>query len=178
MKRKGIYNLILSAVFIALGLVLPFLTEQIPEIGKRLLPMHIPVLLCGFICGGPYGFAVGVITPLLRSLIFASPPFYPIAVAMAFELAAYGFLSGVLYKYFPKKSTYIYPALILSMIGGRIVWGGAQLILLGLQNKTFTWKMFMAGAVYDAIPGIVVQLILIPFLLIALKDAGFLKNRK
>jgi thiamine transporter ThiT len=90
MTKKTTKKMVLSALFIALGLVLPFFTGQIPQIGSRLLPMHIPILLCGFVCGAPFGLAAGFITPLLRSLIFGMPPMMPTAVAMAFELAAYG----------------------------------------------------------------------------------------
>ena len=81
-------KLTLSAAFLGLGLVLPFLTGQVPQVGSMLLPMHIPVLLCGIICGWEYGLAVGAILPLLRSVIFGMPPMYPTALAMTFELAA------------------------------------------------------------------------------------------
>lgn len=78
-------------------LVLPFFTAQIPSIGSMLLPMHIPVLICGFVCGGPYGLLVGAIVPLLRSVMFGMPPML-VAIPMAFELAAYGFMTGFLIK--------------------------------------------------------------------------------
>ena len=89
-------KLALAGLFIALGLVLPFFTGQIPSLGSKLLPMHIPVLLAGFVCGWPYGLAIGFIVPLLRSVLFGMPPMYPTAVAMAFELAVYGFATGFL----------------------------------------------------------------------------------
>ena len=66
MKNSNVKNLALSAMFIAIGQVLPFFTGQIPQIGNMLLPMHIPVLLCGLICGWKYGALVGFTTPLLR----------------------------------------------------------------------------------------------------------------
>lgn len=97
-------KIVLAGLFIALGIVLPFITMQIPSIGNMLLPMHIPIILCGFICGGPYGLIVGVIVPLLRSVLFGMPALFPNAVAMAFELGTYGFVTGVLYKRFNKKS--------------------------------------------------------------------------
>jgi len=74
MKKADTLRLTLAALFVALGLVLPFLTGQIPEIGSMLLPMHLPALLCGFVCGWPCGLAVGFVMPLLRSLIFGMPP--------------------------------------------------------------------------------------------------------
>ena len=94
MKNSYIKKITLSAMFLAIGLVLPFLTGQIPEIGSMLLPMHIPVLLCGLICGWQYGGAVGLIVPLLRNLLFGMPPM-PGAVSMAFDLAAYGLIIGL-----------------------------------------------------------------------------------
>ncbi len=110
-----------SGLFLALCLLLPFLTGQIPQFGNMLLPMHLPVLLCGFICGWPYGLAVGFISPLLRSMLFGMPPMFPTAVAMAFELAVYGLLSGLFYKIFP-ENVFIYVSLLLAMVGGRLIW--------------------------------------------------------
>ena len=96
-KRNAVYTLVLSALFLALALVLPFLTGQIPQIGNMLLPMHLPVLLCGLICGWQYGGVVGFAAPLLRSALFGMPPMIT-AIAMAFELAAYGIIVGALYS--------------------------------------------------------------------------------
>ena len=90
MKKLSVKEIVLAGFFLALGIVLPFLTMQIPSFGSMLLPMHIPVILCGFICGGPLGLIVGFIVPLLRSALFSMPPMFPTAIAMAFELAAYG----------------------------------------------------------------------------------------
>ena len=83
---KNLKNMTLAALFLALGLVLPFFTGQIPQIGSMLLPMHIPVFLCGLICGWQYGAAVGFVVPLMRSVLFGMPPLFPTATAMAFEL--------------------------------------------------------------------------------------------
>lgn len=90
---QGIYNLVLAAMFLAIGIVLPFFTGQIPQIGRMLLPMHLPVLLCGLICGWQYGGAVGFVLPILRYALFGMPPM-PNGLAMAFELAAYGIIVG------------------------------------------------------------------------------------
>lgn len=98
MKEKNvknyIWNLVLSAMFMAIGLVLPFFTGQIPQIGRMLLPMHLPVLLCGLICGWQYGGVVGFVLPLLRYVMFGMPPIFPTGLAMAFEMAAYGMIAG------------------------------------------------------------------------------------
>lgn len=176
MKKSPTKNLVLAGLFLALGLLFPFLTGQIPEIGSKMLPMHIPVLLCGFVCGWPYGLVVGFVTPVFRSLLFGMPPMFPAAAAMAFELAVYGFMTGLLYKLLPKKNVFIFVTLIVSMIAGRIVWGAASYILYGLNNTAFTWEIFAAGAFLNAIPGIVIQIVLIPAVVIALKKAKLIGN--
>ena len=171
MRKTKTLTLVLSAFFIALGLILPFLTGQIPTIGSRLLPMHIPVLLCGFACGGVPGLLVGLIVPIFRSLLFGMPPLFPTALAMAFELAAYGLTAGLLFRLLPKKTLSLYISLIASMVVGRAVWGVASWILYTMSGSAFTWKLFMAGAFINAVPGIIVQLILIPLIVIALQRA-------
>ncbi|MFU0831427.1 MAG: ECF transporter S component [Oscillospiraceae bacterium] len=168
-RSSSVQKMILAAVFMALGLLLPFVTGQIPQIGMMLLPMHIPVLLCGFLCGWPYGLLVGFITPLFRSVLFGMPPLYPTAAAMAFELAAYGFFSGFFYDKFPKKISFTYITLLLAMIMGRIVWGFVSLLFYSAMGKGFTWAMFMGGAVINAVPGIILQIALIPALVAALQ---------
>ena len=166
-----------SALFLAIALVLPFLTGQIPQIGSMLSPMHIPVLLCGFLCGWPWGLAVGFIAPLLRSVIFGMPVMVPGAVAMAFELAVYGAASGLLYRLLPRTKVNIYVTLIVSMIAGRVVWGIARLILAGLSGNSFTWALFIAGAVTNAIPGIILHIVLIPVLVMVMERAGLSLNK-
>ena len=177
MTSIQVRKLTYAALFLALAMVLPFLTGQIPEIGKSLCPMHIPALLCGFLCGWPWGLAVGFIAPLLRSVVFGMPAMFPGAVAMAFELAVYGGMAGLLYRLLPSKPWGIYAALILSMIAGRIVWGIVRLILAGLSGTQFTWALFLAGAITTAIPGIILQLVLIPVLVMALERAGLSLNK-
>ncbi|MBO6014454.1 MAG: ECF transporter S component [Oscillospiraceae bacterium] len=165
MKNKSLANLTKAAMFLAIGQVLPFVTGQIPQIGQMLCPMHFPILLCGFFCGWKYGMLVGFICPLLRSVLFGMPAMFPNAVGMAFELMTYGFISGLLAeKLGTEKLGKIYLILVVSMIAGRIVWGVAQVVLLGLSGTKFTFSMFIAGALTNAIPGIILQLLIIPFL--------------
>lgn len=177
-KTKSAQNLVFSGLFIALGMVLPYFTGQIPQIGRMLLPMHIPVLLCGFLCGPAWGIAVGFITPLLRSAVLSMPPMLPTAVAMAFELMAYGGLAGFFCYKFPKKRVHIYISLILAMILGRIVWGGASSLIYKIMGNAFTWKIFVQGAFLTAIPGIILQIIIIPPIVMALKRTGMAKSAK
>lgn len=177
--KKTIQNLTLSAMFMALGLVLPFLTGQIPQVGSMLLPMHIPVLLCGFICGWQYGLVVGFILPLFRYLLFGMPPLFPTGIAMAFELATYGFVSGWLYTHSKWKCLKaIYRCLIPAMLAGRVIWGIVRVVLMGVSGAAFSWQMFMAGAFLNAIPGIIAQLALIPGLMLALNKAGVVQFSK
>ena len=169
----------LSAMFLALGLVLPFFTGQIPQIGSMLLPMHIPVFLCGLICGWQYGAAVGFIVPLLRSVLFGMPPLFPTALSMAFELMTYGMVVGLLYSISRWQCIRaLYRCLLLAMLAGRVVWGVVQAVLLGLSGNALTMQVFMASAFLNAIPGIVVQLILIPVVMVALNRTGLVPFRR
>ena len=173
-----IRRLTYAALYLAIAMVLPFVTGQVPEIGSMLLPMHIPILLCGFMCGWKYGLAAGFIAPLLRSVTFGMPPMIPAAVAMAFELAVYGGMSGWLQYVLPEKIGYIYVALLVSMIAGRIAWGIVRLFLAGMAVSEFSWKLFMTGAVTEAIPGIILQLAIIPVLVMAMEKSGLSLNVK
>ena len=166
-----------AALFLAIALVLPFITGQIPQIGAMLSPMHIPVLLCGFLCGWPWGLAVGLIAPPLRSLLFGMPAMIPGGVAMALELAAYGAVAGWLYRRLPKKPGSVYITLIIAMIAGRLVWGAARVILAGMTGSSFTWALFLAGAVTNAVPGIILHIVLVPILVIAMNRAGLSLNQ-
>ena len=174
MKRhNALLRLILAALFLALAYIMPFLTGQIPEVGSMLCPMHIPVLLCGFFCGWPWGLVVGFIAPLLRSLLTGGfPPMFPTAVCMAFELGTYGFVAGFMHKRLPKKKPFVYCSLISAMIVGRLVWGCAMFICTGISQSEFSFSAFIAGAFTTAIPGIIVQLILIPILVMLLDKPG------
>ena len=168
--KYSVKKLVYSAMCLALCLVLPFLTGQIPEVGAMLLPMHLPVLLCGFLCGGGWGALVGFTAPLLRHLIFSMPPM-PGCISMAFELAAYGLLVGLLYKRLGKSMKSLYISLLSAMVLGRLVWGAAQMLIMGLNGGSFPLSAFVAGAVTSAIPGIVLQLVLVPLLVRALEKA-------
>lgn len=163
--------LVFSAVCLALCMILPLLTGQIPQIGNALSPMHIPVLLCGFICGPLYAAVTGAIAPLLRFALFGMPPLFPTGIAMCFELAAYGLISGLMYRRLPRHPLSLYTALIAAMLGGRVLWGLVRLALSGLAGTSFTFSMFLAGAFINAVPGLVAHIVLIPPLVMALEKA-------
>ena len=174
-RREKLLKMILAALFLALAYVMPFLTGQIPEIGAMLCPLHIPVLLCGFICGWGWGLTVGFIAPLFRSLTLGMPPLFPTAICMAAELAAYGVIAGLMHKILPKKIPYIYCSLLTAMIAGRIVWGAAMLICMGIDGGAFTFSAFIAGAFLNAIPGIIIQIVLVPIVVVLLQKTRTLQ---
>jgi len=172
--KKNLKDLCLSAVCLALCMVLPILTGQIPQIGSALSPMHIPVLMCGLLCGWQYGLVIGFIAPPLRFLLFGMPPIMPTGLAMMFELAAYGAFSGLLLKLLPKKFLYLYASLIGAMLGGRIVWGIVRFILGRIVGPAFTFPAFLSGAFVSAVPGIICHILLVPPVVIGVRRA--LKN--
>ena len=176
MKMSYIKRLTISALCIALCVVLPMAFHMIPNAGSVMLPMHIPVLLCGLVCGWQYGLIVGFISPLLRFVLFGMPPIFPTGVAMAFELAAYGVLSGILYRMLDKKVINIYISLVLAMLGGRIVWGVVQFILSLFVGFEFTFATFLAGAFVSAVPGIICHIAIIPVIVIALRKTKLMQD--
>jgi len=168
-KSNPLFRMVLAAMFLALALILPFFTGNIPQIGQALCPMHLPVLLCGFFCGPWYALAVGFIAPLLRFALFGMPPLIPTGIAMCFELAAYGTVAALLYRALPRKKPFIWLALLGAMVAGRVIWGFARLALFGLTGSPFGWSAFLSGAVLGALPGIALQLVFIPLLVLALQ---------
>ncbi len=166
-----------SAMLLALAALMPRVAGLIPEIGKTLNLMHIPVLLCGFLCGWPWGLAVGFIAPLLRRVLFGMPVMFPAGVAMAFELAVYGGVAGLLHHVLPRRRLTVYAVLIIAMVAGRLVWGLVRLILAGLTGSEFTAALFLAGAVTNAVPGIILHIVLIPVLVMAMERAGLSLNK-
>lgn len=156
---------VLAALCLAIGMVLPLLTAQIKEIGDTLLPMHLPVLLCGFVCGWSYGGAVGLLLPFVRSMVFGMPPLFPNGVWMAAELAVYGLVTGLLSAGKIKLPLWrLYTTLIAAMLSGRLVWGITKALLLGIGDGGFTIAAFVTGGFIDAWPGMLLQLLLIPLL--------------
>ena len=177
-RNTPLKNLLLAAMFLAIGLVLPFFTGQIKEIGNMLLPMHLPVFLCALICGWQYGTAVGFIMPILRFALFFMPRM-PGALAMAFEMATYAFVAGFLYSRAHWQCTrMLYRCLIAAMLAGRVVWAAAMTVLLGLSGSAFTLAAFFAGAFTNAVPGIILQLVFIPAVMVALDRTGLVRFRK
>lgn len=172
MSRMSLQRLVYAALSLSLCIVLPFLTGQLRDVGNALLPMHLPVLLCGLICGPSYGLAVGAVAPLLRSLMLGMPPLFPGAVGMCVELAVYGLTVGPAYRLLPKKAGFVYLSLITAMVAGRLAGGAFKLVLLGVgQLKSYTFSAFLSGYVIEALPGIALQILLVPLLFFAMQRA-------
>jgi len=170
-KSASVRRLTLSAMLLAVGLLLPFLTGQIQHIGNMLCPMHLPVFVCGMVCGPFWGLAVGAVLPVLRSALFGMPVLMPTAAAMAFELAAYGVISGLLRKRLPKTLAMLFLSLVAAMLLGRLVWGLVSVPIYGLAAKSFSWQLFIANGFINAIPGMILQLIAVPAIVTALERA-------
>ena len=168
MDHKGIKNLVLAALFLALGLVFPSFFHMI-GLGRVFSPMHLPVLLCGFICGWKYGALVGLAVPLLSSFT-GMPPLFPTGVAMAAELCGYGLLTGLLYKRFN-----VFISLIGAMLGGRLILGAVNAVLYGVSGTPYGFAAFWSSAFVQAVPAILLQLVAVPLLVLALQKAGLIK---
>lgn len=178
MKQNKLFKMVLAAMLLALALVLPLVTGQMQQIGNALLPMHFPVLLCGFFCGPVFGAIIGGIAPLLRFMIWGMPVLIPKGIGMCFELATYGLISGLMYKLLPGKKSSIYISLIAAMLCGRVIWGIARCIMYGLGKADFGFAAFIAGGFTNAIPGIALQIILIPVIVMAVNKAFPNLNKK
>ncbi|MDI6453022.1 ECF transporter S component [Peloplasma aerotolerans] len=174
-KNNPIKKMVLASLFMALGIILPFFTAG-PELGSIFLPMHIPILLCGLICGPKYGLTVGLITPIFRSVLFGLPPMFPIALTMTFELAAYGFFIGLFYLMFPKKIGYVYASLAIAMLLGRFVYGAAAAIFYPMAGFNFSFEIFITAAFVTGLPGILIQITFIPIFFHYLMRANILPD--
>lgn len=172
MKRNQTKNLVVAALCLALGILLPQVFHVFGA-GSAFLPMHIPVLLCGLLCGWQYGALCGFIVPLLSSLFTGMPPIFPTALAMMMELCAYGALTGLLYR---KIKWNVYFSLISSMLAGRAVSGIANAVFWGIAGKAYGFSAFLTTSFVTAVPGIIIQLVAVPLIVICLEKAGLMES--
>ena len=173
-NRNRLLKLAFAGMCLALCLLLPFLTANSRELGNILCLMHVPVLLCGFVCSWQYGLAVGLTAPLMRSFLFGMPPFPTVALPMAAELAVYGLLTGILYRVFEKKIGMMYVSLVISMIAGRMASVLTKYVLYALDKTEFSLSLVLKMNFVTTLPGVVLQLILIPTVIYALQKQGVL----
>ena len=182
MARKNTLSMVITALLLAVGLVLPFLTGQIQAIAKVISPMHIPVLICGLCCGWKWGLGLGIVLPLLRSLLFGMPPFPSSALPMAFELAVYGLVSGLVYALLLKKAKSknhlpaMLAALITAMILGRFVGCAAKALFISLgvigSKEPYTFAAFFTAYFVSTALGALIHIIIIPIIVTALEKAS------
>ena len=163
-------KLVFAGLCVAIGVALPIAFHSIPNAGSIFLPMHIPVLLCGLICGPLYGLACGILAPLLSSLLTGMPPaaFLP---SMLCELAVYGLVSGLLVRFVKTKSRVanIYISLLGAMLAGRLVAGALNALIF--RAGEYSMQLWVAGSFVTALPGIAVQIVVIPLIVLALQKA-------
>jgi hypothetical protein len=179
-----------SGTFLALAMVLPALVGHIPEIGRALSPIHIPIFICGFVLGPYFGAIVGALAPLLNFFVTGMPQPFPSGIAMMVELAVYGFVAGFVFRFlrsgkigaksgkigaligfFERTAAGIYLSLIVAMLVGRLFWGLARFILAGFGGSGFIFKSFIAGAFVNALPAWILHIVLIPLIIFALQRA-------
>ena len=176
MNRKSpLYPLLVTAILMAVGIVLPFLTGNVQVLGQAISPLHIPVLICGLTCGWGWGLVLGVLLPLVRSVLFGMPPLVPVAIPMAFEMAAYGALCGLLYPMLRKKLGKAYwamlIAMVIAMVAGRFVGGAAKAVVMGMQGNAYTFQAFVTAYFVNTAVGAVIHLIVVPLVVTALEKA-------
>lgn len=176
MNSRQIRKMIMAAMCIAIGVVLPMAFHGIPNAGKVFLPMHIPVLICGLACGWQYGFLCGIVTPFLSSSITGMPPM-GVVPKMVCELAVYGLVAGLLLKVVHTKRYYVnmYLSLLVAMILGRIVMGVLNAFVFSAGS--YSIKMWITGAFITALPGIVIQLAFIPTVCYGLEKMRVIERR-
>lgn len=172
---RSIKKLTLTSVCAALCVVLPIAFHSIPNAGTIFLPMHIPVLICGMICGWPYGLVCGLMGPLLSSAITGMPP-VAMLPAMMVECGAYGAVSGLVLKVLRTGKTYgdLYIALVVAMIAGRVISGIAKALIFSPGLAMSAW---VASSFVTALPGIVIQLVFLPGVVAMLMKAKVIPQR-
>ena len=173
--RNVVKNMTLTAVCIALCVVLPIAFHSIPDAGSVFLPMHIPVLICGMICGWPYGFFCGLMGPLLSSALTGMPPI-AILPAMMLECGTYGMISGIMLKLVHTKNTYgdLYIALVVAMLAGRFMSGIAKALIFMPGISMTAW---ITASFVTALPGILIQLVFLPSVVLTLMKARIIPVR-
>ncbi len=175
-KMSPVKKSIITAVCIALCVVLPQAFHAIPNAGSIYCPMHIPVLLCGLICGWQYGLLCGIAGPLVSALITGMPP-AAVLPGMLVECAAYGALTGLMMQLVHTKKVYpdLYISLLVAMLFGRIISGIAKALIFSAGSYSMT--AWVTGSFVTSLPGIIVHLVLIPSIVYALMKAKLIPAR-
>lgn len=165
-----------AGLLLAMGVLIPIVFHYFALGGPTFLPMHLPILLGGFLLSPVYALLLGALTPLLSSVLTGMPILFPMAVQMSFELATYGFVISYLYE---RNTKNIYVNLISGMLAGRFIAGIVNYILLSqFLAKAFNFKVFLTASFVTGLPGIVTQLILVPALIKLLERAYVLESKR
>lgn len=174
---KSVRTLVFSALCAAMGIALPLAFHAIPNAGAVMLPMHIPVLLCGLVCGPWYGAACGLLTPALSCLITGMPP-VAMLPGMLCELAVYGLVSGLMINSVrtKHKAVNVYISLICAMLTGRVAYGLLNALIF--KAGAYSMPVWLSAAFVTALPGIITQLLLLPPVAIALDKAKLISLPK
>ncbi len=172
---NSVKRMTLAAVCVALCVVLPIAFHSIPDAGSVFLPMHIPVLICGMICGWPYGLICGLMGPLVSSALTGMPPIAYLP-AMMVECGVYGLVSGLMLKFVHTRNTYadLYIALVAAMLAGRVISGIAKALIFTPGMAMSAW---VTASFVTALPGIVIQLVLLPTVVFTLMKARVIPQR-
>lgn len=175
-KMSAVKKSIITAVCIALCVVLPQAFHAVPNAGAIYLPMHIPVLLCGLICGWSYGLLCGLAGPALSALLTGMPP-AAVLPGMLVECGVYGLAAGLLMQLLRTKHLYadLYISLAAAMLLGRVVSGIAKALIFSAGS--YSMASWVAGSFVTALPGIVIQLALLPGIVYALMRARLIPQR-
>ena len=175
MRMTYVKKMVFTAVCAALCVVLPMAFHAVQNAGSIFLPMHIPVLLCGLVCGWPFGFVGGLLGPVLSSLLTGMPP-VAMLPSMMVECAAYGCVTGVMMKYIHTKNSFadLYISMLIAMVVGRVLAGLANSLIFSPGTAPFAW---VTTSLVAGIPGIIIQLILIPLVIFTLSKAKLIPTR-
>lgn len=175
-KMSNVKKSIITAVCIALCYVIPLMFHGIQNAGNIFCPMHIPVFICGLICGWQYGLLCGIAGPALSSALSSMPP-VAILPSMMVELAVYGTVAGLMMKLVRTKSTYadLYISLIVAIVCGRVLAGLAKALIFA--RGSYSMSAWIAGSVVTSWPGTVIQLVFIPTIVFALMKSHLIHER-
>ena len=175
-KMSNVKKSIVTAMFIALCVVLPMAFHAILGAGPVFLPMHIPVLLAGLICGWPFGLLTGIIGPVLSHLITGMPP-PPMVPIMTIELGVYGLVAGLMMKFIRTKKIYLdlYISLITAMLIGRVIAGISMALIF--FSGTYSIAIWTTTYFVTSLPGVLIQIVVVPSIVFALEAAKLIPKR-
>lgn len=164
-------NLILSALFLALCVIVPIIFHGFGA-GPVFLPMFLPILLTGFLIEFPYAMLVGLLGPFLSALLTGMPPLVPNALLMAMEGVA---ASGLASYLFFRRRLNLWLCLIAAIAAERLILFLFGFIFAPIFHLPGEWFAFYK--LIESMPGILLQLILTPIILNLLWHKNLLQKQ-